>query len=158
MLSSKQKHKETASKLKSMGTQTESAMIDLDSVPDPPKIEMSSIAVQTEPEVKSQDDGHGIGEETKMGAVIKRLSSELRTKWAECDRFKEDVDRTALELTESKKEALALRVELNECRQQMEDQQVYGWNLQKYLDDKSRNEAVLRQQVMAQQQRMEQMV
>jgi len=160
--------------LKSMGTQTESAMMAVDSVPDQvdrhrdgPKVEVSSIGVQvgchSDGDSVSNVDGDGDGDDddgecTKMGAVIKRLSAELRGKGTECEMLKEECCRSALEVTASKKEALALRVELNECRQQMEDQQVYGWNLQKYLDDKSRNEAVLRQQVMAQQQRMEQMV
>jgi len=113
-------------------------------------VSTASVGVETESVLVLEDD-------TKMGAVIKKLTVDLRDKRSDCERSKEDVERLEAELTDSKKEAMTLRVQLSDCRQQMEDQRVYGWNLQKYLDEKSRNEALLRQQIMAQQQRMEQL-
>eukprot|EP01084_Bolivina_argentea_P004870 9210_1 len=87
--------------------------------------------------------------------MICKLTTQLGDKTTQCMELKEDNQGLENEVRILKKECIDTKLEVNRWKQQIEDQTIYNNNLIKHLDEKSRNEALLRKEMNEQQKQLE---
>eukprot|EP00484_Ammonia_sp_Unknown_P030955 CAMPEP_0197025700 /NCGR_PEP_ID=MMETSP1384-20130603/5944_1 /TAXON_ID=29189 /ORGANISM="Ammonia sp." /LENGTH=612 /DNA_ID=CAMNT_0042454261 /DNA_START=32 /DNA_END=1867 /DNA_ORIENTATION=- len=94
-------------------------------------------------------------QDTKINQLISKLSNEVSDKSQRCSELEQDNIALENELKVKQKEVMELSLAISSWKQQMEDQQIYCNNLIKHLDEKSRNEALLRKEINEQQKQLE---